>query len=95
MGASDLIRCIVDISIASAGTALETIGVESKNTLLADTSSAVSPVQPGLLQAQVRVTDLSVQSITTVVVLTILRFMYAVTSPISGFGHGHGQHLDH
>lgn len=65
LGASDLICCIVDISIASAWTALGTIGVGSKNTLLADTSSTVSPVQPGLLQAQVRVTDLSVQSITT------------------------------
>lgn len=50
---------VVDISISSTWSAPEIIGVERKNTLIAVTFSTASPLQPGLLQAHVRVADFS------------------------------------
>lgn len=66
LGASDQSHATVGLSITSAGRALEMVSVESKNTLMTVTSSVVSPLQPGLLQAQLRMADLSVQSVSTV-----------------------------
>lgn len=64
---SQCVHTVVDISISNAWSAPGIIGVERKNILIAVTLSTVSPSQPGLLQAQVRVTDFSLWSIATVV----------------------------
>lgn len=50
-GALDPIHAVGDLSIASAGTALEIIDVESRNTLITVTSTVVLPAQSGLEQA--------------------------------------------
>lgn len=50
-GALDPIHAVGDLSIASAGRALEIIDVESKNALIPVTSPTVLPVQSGLEQA--------------------------------------------
>lgn len=50
-GALDPVHAVGDLSMASAGRAIEIIDVESKNTLITVTSSVILPVQSGLEQA--------------------------------------------
>lgn len=88
LGMSYLIDAVVHLSIARARRALEVIGVESKKySLITVTSSVVFPFQPGLLQAQLRVADVSKQSVSTVGWDRPPQVYVCTTSPAALFGH--------
>lgn len=84
LGALDLIHAIVDLSIASAGSALEIIGVESKNM-----PSSLShhllflPYSQDFCRLSSRWRICLCKALVLWCGLILLGFMYAVTSPIS------------